>query len=79
MVVDHAEEICYVGLQGGQIHRIDLLDPPRNVEQMTDETASKNMFVGHEKAVTCLSVSTGGFHLLSGTFHILLKQLTSYF
>jgi shikimate kinase len=33
---------------------------------MVDESASRKMFVGHEKAVTCLSVSTGGCHLLSG-------------
>lgn len=66
VAVDHAEESCYVGSQDGKIYRIDLLDPPRGVEQMVDETASKKMFVGHEKAVTCLSVSTDGCHLLSG-------------
>lgn len=66
VAVDHAEESCYVGSQEGKIYRIDLLDPPRGVEQMVDETASRKMFVGHEKAVTCLSVSMDGCHLLSG-------------
>ena len=66
VVVDHAEESCYVGSHEGKIYRIDLLDPSRSVEQMVDETASRKMFLGHEKAVTCLSVSTGGCHLLSG-------------
>jgi hypothetical protein len=65
-VVDHSEESCYVGSHEGKIYRLDLLDPPRSVEQMVDESASRKMFVGHEKAVTCLSVSTGGCHLLSG-------------
>ncbi|KAK4014999.1 WD repeat-containing protein 18 [Daphnia magna] len=67
VAVDHAEESCYVGSQEGKIYRIDLLDPPRGVEQMVDETASRKMFVGHEKAVTCLSVSMDGCHLLSGS------------
>ena len=66
VVVDHAEESCYVGSHEGKIYRIDLLDPSRSVKQMVDETASRKMFLGHEKAVTCLSVSTGGCHLLSG-------------
>ncbi|EFX83603.1 hypothetical protein DAPPUDRAFT_301554 [Daphnia pulex] len=67
VVVDHSEESCYVGSHEGKIYRLDLLDPPRSVEQMVDESASRKMFVGHEKAVTCLSVSTGGCHLLSGS------------
>ncbi len=66
MVVNHAEETCFVGAQGGNIYRIDLLDPPRSADIMMDDAASKNSFIGHEKAITCLSVSTDGCHLLSG-------------
>lgn len=71
MVVDHAEETCYVGTETGKIHAIGLLDPPRRTEQagfedMNDQLSSSHKFIGHEKAVTCLSVSIDGSQLLSG-------------
>ena len=67
VVVDHAEEVCYVGAYGGKIFKVDLLDSPRNVEQLPfDGSTKKGLFFGHEKSVTSLSISIAGNHLLSG-------------
>ena len=62
--MDHAEECCFVGMMGGEIHQISLLDPPRNVQHIADSVQHK--FVGHEKLVNSLSVSFNSSQLLSG-------------
>lgn len=75
MVVDHAEEYCFVGTSSGKIHQISLLDPPRNVEQV-EESASQTKFIGHEKNINSLSISIDAGLLLSGN-QFLSNQLRS--
>ena len=76
VVVDLAEEFCYVGTASGKIHQISLLDPPRNVE-LVEEAADLTKFNGHEKNIISLSVSIDASQLLSGnySFIILIKSL----
>ena len=65
MVVDQAEEYCFVGTSSGKIHQIGLLDPPRNVE-LVDESTEQTKFIGHEKNINSLSISIDAQQLLSG-------------
>jgi len=66
VVVDQAEEFCFVGTSSGKIHQISLLNPPRNVEQV-DELADQSKFIGHEKNINSLSISIDAGQLLSGS------------
>ena len=72
MVVDQAEEFCFVGTSSGKIHQISLLDPPRNVEQV-EESASQTKFIGHEKNINSLSISIDAGQLLSGNWCFLFS------
>ena len=65
MTVDNAEQTCFIGSASGKIYMIDLLNPPREIQYSPNVSAPK--FIGHEKAVTCLSVSIDGNLLLSGS------------
>lgn len=65
--------MCFVGAQNGRIFKVDLLDPPRNVEKPVDEADTSSQFVGHEKAVASLSVSIDACRLLSGKTYRELK------
>ena len=60
--MDSAEENGYVGSAKGVIYSFCLKSPPRDLKLGVDEN-SDNIFRGHEKAVTCLSVSLDGQNL----------------
>ena len=85
--MDWAEERVYVGSADGRIYQVDLLDQGKHQQQNKDQSDDdddeteqigtddgerrRRKFVGHEKAVTCLSVLIDGSRLLSGTLLIL--------
>ena len=62
LALDSAEENGYVGSAKGVIYSFCLKSPPRDLKLGVDEN-SDNIFRGHEKAVTCLSVSLDGQNL----------------
>lgn len=72
MCVDNSEETCFIGSGSGKIFTICLLNPPRNVQYNPESLTSAIKFVGHEKAVTCLSISMDGSLLLSGLYAFII-------
>ena len=65
VTVDNGQQKFFVGSASGKIFMIDLLNPPREINYSPNVSARK--FIGHEKAVTCLSVYIDGSLLLSGS------------
>lgn len=81
IVVDPAENNVFVGSGDGTIKSFSLLDPPRTREYHLRDTSNDTTFIGHTKQVNCLSVSTDGTSLISGSadesvkiWHIESKQ-----
>lgn len=67
VTMDGLESNVFVGTSDGPIYAFSILSPPRTKEYHVDrKQQQKNMFLGHKKAVTCLSVSIDGETLLSG-------------
>lgn len=67
VTMDTLESNVFVGTSEGPIYCFNLLSPPRTKEYHVDrKQQQKNVFLGHKKAVTCLSVSIDGETLLSG-------------
>ncbi|XP_062539800.1 WD repeat-containing protein 18-like [Armigeres subalbatus] len=67
VTMDTLESNVFVGTNEGPIYSFSLLSPPRTKEYHVDRKQQhKNVFLGHKKAVTCLSVSIDGETLLSG-------------
>lgn len=67
VTMDTLESNVFVGTNEGPIYSFSLLSPPRTKEYHVDrKQQQKNVFLGHKKAVTCLSVSIDGETLLSG-------------
>ncbi|XP_055615746.1 WD repeat-containing protein 18 [Toxorhynchites rutilus septentrionalis] len=65
--MDNLESSVFVGSSDGPIYTFNILCPPRTKEYHIErKQLQKNIFVGHKKAVTCLSVSIDGEILLSG-------------
>lgn len=72
----------YVGTSDGPIYETSLLNPPRNkVYHADSDEERRNLFLGHTKNVTSLSVSVDGTSLASGSadcqviiWHIPTKQ-----
>lgn len=61
------ESSVFLGTSEGPIYSVNLLSPPRTKEYHVDrKQQQKHAFLGHKKAVTCLSVSIDGETLLSG-------------
>lgn len=66
VTVDLAEVNLFLGCQNGDIHVFSLLDPPRSLKVMEEES-KENTMKGHTGAVTSLSVSMDGLTLASGS------------
>ena len=66
IVMDNAETGVWVGDKAGDIHRVCLLSPPRDVSVTSDSQGVTSLSRGHEAAVTHLSVSCDGLSLASG-------------
>ncbi|XP_065086135.1 WD repeat-containing protein 18 [Ochlerotatus camptorhynchus] len=67
VTMDTLESGVFLGTSEGPIYCFNLLSPPRIKEYHVDrKQQQKNVFLGHKKAVTCLSVSIDGETLLSG-------------
>ena len=66
IAVDAAESTVYVGANNGNVHMFSLRSPPRDLNMSVTPDKS-NTFNGHQKAVTCLSVSVAGHVLASGS------------
>ena len=66
IVMDNAETGVWVGDKAGDIHRVCLLSPPRDVSVTSDSQGVTCLSRGHEDSVTHLSVSCDGLSLASG-------------
>ena len=66
IVMDHAETSVWVGDKEGDVHKICLLSPPRDVSVTSDSQGVTALSRGHEAPVTQLSVSCDGLSLASG-------------
>jgi len=66
IVMDNAETGVWVGDKAGDIHRVCLLSPPRDVSVTSDSQGVTSLSRGHEDSVTHLSVSCDGLSLASG-------------
>ena len=66
IVMDNAETGVWVGDRAGDIHRVCLLSPPRDVSVTSDSQGVTSLSRGHEASVTHLSVSCDGLSLASG-------------
>lgn len=82
VTVDQLETKVYVGSSQGAIYEFSLQAPPRQKEYHVTSEDTNNRFAGHTGAVTCLSTSLDGEHLLSGghdanalLWHIPSRQL----
>lgn len=71
----------FIGNTNGEIQQISLLNPPRNRTYHDLNSESSEIFMGHTKSITSLSVSIDGLSLASGSadnlviiWHIPTKQ-----
>lgn len=61
------ESKVFVGSFNGSIFEFSLLNPPRSLEYHLTGEETASAFIGHTKAVTCLSNSIDGELLMSGS------------
>ena len=66
VVMDNMETCVWVGDNAGDIHRICLLSPPRDVCVTSDTCSTTTMLRGHDNSVTMLSLSCDSLTLASG-------------
>ena len=66
IAMDTAETSVWAGDKAGDIHKICLLSPPRDVCVTSDSQGVTSLSRGHEASVTHLSVSCDGLSLASG-------------
>ena len=67
VAVDVAEKSVFVGSNSGPIYTFALSSPPRDLKLSLTGDKKTNTFTGHTQEVSCLSVSTDGFTLASGS------------
>ncbi|XP_055601423.1 WD repeat-containing protein 18 [Uranotaenia lowii] len=68
VTMDNLESNVFIGTSDGPIHCFSIHSPPRTKEyHINRKNQQKNMFLGHKKAVTSLSVSLDGETLLSAS------------
>merc|ERR1719188_891380 len=66
IVMDNMETCVWVGDNNGDIHRICLLTPPRDVCVTSDTCNTTTLPRGHDTSVTMLSLSCDSLTLASG-------------
>ena len=66
IVMDNMETCVWVGDNKGDIHRICLLTPPRDVCVTSDTCNTTTLLRGHDTSVTMLSLSCDSLTLASG-------------
>lgn len=66
IAMDNTETSVWAGDKAGDIHKICLLSPPRDVCVTSDSQGVTSLSRGHEASVTHLSVSCDGLSLASG-------------
>ncbi|XP_023221737.1 WD repeat-containing protein 18-like [Centruroides sculpturatus] len=67
VTMDAAEYFIFLGAINGNIYQINLFSFIKNGEMHLEKEEEENIFKGHRKQVTCLSVSLDGQILLSGS------------
>ncbi|GAB6023662.1 WD repeat-containing protein 18 [Chamberlinius hualienensis] len=68
VVMDPAEFFIFVGGNDGSIFAINLVEPPPSVKwHMSGPETVSNVFVGHTKKITALTVTSNGQNLISGS------------
>lgn len=79
--INPMESKVFVGSVNGSIFEYSLLSPPRSLEYHLTGEETASAFVGHTKAITCLSNSIDGELLMSGSadetvkiWHIVSRQ-----
>lgn len=79
--INPVESRIFIGSTSGSIFEFSLLSPPRSLEYHLTSEETASAFVGHTKAVTCLSNSIDGELLISGSadetvkiWHIVSRQ-----
>lgn len=65
--MDITESSLFVGCTNGEIRSFDLRSPPRGREHHIEQKEKAPIFKGHEKSISCLSVSGDGLSLVSGS------------
>lgn len=79
VIMDRLDTKLYVGTFDGHIYEFAIQNPPRTKEYHVANENLKNVFTGHKKAVTNLSISLDGETLLSGSddCYVLLWHIPS--
>lgn len=79
--INPMESKVFVGSINGSIFEFSFLSPPRSLEYHLSGEETDSTFVGHTKAITCLSNSIDGELLMSGSadetvkiWHIVSRQ-----
>jgi len=68
VTMDTTEYHAFIGGNNGMIYTVKLYEPPRVIEQHLNSSEEVgNIFAGHSKQVSSLSVSLDGLTLLSGS------------
>ena len=67
VAVDSIDTNVFLGGEDGVIYSLDLKNTPRDVQITRDEKSRFRAYAGHKRSVTCLSCSSDGYSLASGS------------
>ena len=66
LAMDNMETVVWAGLQSGEVARLSLLSPPRDVTVSSETLEATSLTGGHSTSITQLALSCDGLSLASG-------------